>query len=201
MKLEDILPFVAPFARSLAEPTIQHHVKLAAVEFCSRTHVLTEELTLEGDGTATHFDLIPCGGLEVAKVRTVWVDDDEYDLADANRARRHIRASSYDEVAFSEDRQCLDINPAPKDGAVIVVACVVRPKLTEMRTIDDRLKPHLQDIAHGALSGLLALKGADRDMDMARANRSMFENRIATVGIQASRGFSRSRMRSAAQFF
>lgn len=202
MKLEDILPFVAPFARSLAEPTIYHHAKLAAVEFCSRTLVLQEELDpIVADGTRTEFDLTPVGHLEVCKLLRVWVDDDEYDHTNGLRGRRAIRANTYDELTYADGRTCVRVNPAPREGQEVTSFVAVRPILTQMPDLDDRLRPHLQDLAHGALAGLLALKGPERDMDAAAANRAMFNNRIATVGLQVSRGFGAGRITAPAQFF
>lgn len=203
MPLDDILPFIAPFARSLAEPTLFHHTKLATVEFCKRTLLLQEELDpLIADGTQTEFLVTLEADEELAKLLRVWVGNDEYHVAPLDKAKRHVRASTYDEVAYLDPTtSTVTINPAPAEDAEVTFLVAIKPSLLLMDDIDDRLAPHLQDIAHGALSGLLALKSPDQDMKAAMANRAMFENRINTVGFNVSRSLSTARVTGRTQFY
>jgi hypothetical protein len=190
MKLDDVLPFVAPHALGRAQPVLDHEIRLAAQEFFRRTHAWQQDLdALTVVDGQLDYDLSVADGLEIVKVLQCTPDDSDSDYA------KVVDLVDGAVLRFQTD----DLPPA---GKVLQVKVAIAPEvgsLLKAWTWPDHLMAYADDIANGALSKLLIKS----DREQAELRARLFAARVSTVGLKVSRGFSRRRAQrsSAAQFF
>lgn len=227
----DFFPYVLPAVPNCPDPVLEHHVRLAAIEFCRRTlcwqqildpiegetgavaYRLTEDgdyritedgamLTTEGgggpvvDGVATEFDMVIPEGAEVVKVLSVAVNGDDVTVVEGSRGVQLTRRGVSADFAYTRDRRKLVIRPAPRAGSRIDVEAALKPSLDAVEFPDELFDQYVQDIAHGALAGLMLVPGQDwSNPTMAAIHQDSFDDRIGTVAAQVERGFGRSKRR------
>lgn len=201
MSWERFYQYVLPSVPTCPEPTADHQIRLAAMEFCDRTHVWTETLdSIEIDGSASYalnFDQ----DAEIATLVSVRVGDDDYTLVSRSDAKRMIQRGEAARIAWTDNRQDVFLHPIPQDGELIVEVAL-KPSLAAEDFPDDVFAHHAEDIAHGALARLHALPKQDwTDLVEAQRRRSLFDEAIASAGIQASKGYGNATMRVRAHFF
>lgn len=190
MKLDDVLPFVAPHAIGRAQPVLDHQIRLAAQEFFRRTHAWQQDLdpVTVVDGQAD-YDLSVADGLEIVKVLQCITDDTDTDYAKA------VDLVDGAVLRFQTD----EMPPAGKQVQIKVAVAPEVGSLLKVWTWPDHLIPYADDIANGALSKLLI----QSDRQLAELHARLFAARVSTVGLKVSRAFSRRRAQraSAAQFY
>lgn len=189
MKLEEVLPFVLPFARSCPDQVALHHIRLAAVEFCARTLVWNEELDpVQTDSAVKVYTLNLPEHSNLAKLRRVWIgEDDDYRIR-TSRPNRQGR-SIYAREVWTINRQDIEITPAPPHQRDLRVFAALKPDPVTAEEISDDLGQYITELAEGALRGILMLPNEWKDMDAAAIHGGLFNNRIGTVAAQVSRGF------------
>lgn len=203
MIYEDFLPFVAPSAPSCPGATLQHHIRLAAIDFCRSAPVWVETLdSVTADGTTSEFALNVDDEADVVRIEEVTTASTVYELVSADEGRERIRCEDSRPSAFTINRADLTLHPTPADGDVISVVARLAPSLASSEFPDDVFAQYAQKIACGALATLLALPNCDwTNAGEADRQRALFEIAKADAIIAAGRGYSNKRLRVKASFF
>lgn len=202
----DFFPYVLPAVRGCPEPVAEHHIRLAAIDFCRRTlcwqQLLDPIEQPAADGVATEFDLIAPPGAEVVRLLSVTVNGEPVTLVEGSRGVQLVRRSSPEDFAFTRDRKMVYIHPAPPLGASIEIEAALKPTLAAVEFPDDLFDHYAQDIARGAMATLMLLPKQDwTDLGLGAVHQESFDERISTVAAQVARGFARVRSATVAHYF
>lgn len=206
---EDFFPLVLPYVTGCPEPTVEAHLRQAAIAFCAQTMAWKASLPpLSGNGTATSFTMVPptdgrvhrllrvvlnTPGIEPMSIELLSPDDGAYRMLDEGSLRP---------IAFTPDGTSLTVWPAQPTGTSIVATAVVKPSQTAAGVPDALFEDYAQDIADGALATLLAMPGKSwTDLATAGIKGSQVSSRKATVARIVERGQARSRRHSALRWF
>lgn len=193
MRLDDLYPFVVPHVPQMPLPTVDHHLKVAANEFFSKT--LGWQASLDpfvSLPSKSDYELDVPTGAEIVRVFEVVCDEMDY----AKECR-----------LLQAEGPVLRFLELPPVGKTVALSVALAPSVGAPMAswaIPDGLSQYRKDIAHGALSSLKALKG-----DMGESDRfmAMFSARIASVAALVARSRTGARIgrresrQSVAQFF
>lgn len=201
MQWLDFQPYVLPYVIGCPDPVLEHHARLAAIEFCRRTAVLSKTLDYElTSGVTTEVDLEPDAGLQVLKVHDVSVDGQPWTLATSEHGAELAASGRLDDFAYLRGLSDIDIHPLQPAGRRVTVRAVVAPSVTAS-TCPDELSSYVPDIAWGAISSIMMIPAQTFSSPAhAREMRTTFDARVATTAGAVSRGLSRAKMRSKATF-
>lgn len=202
MTYDDFLPYVLLGVPGCPDELAIQHIRLAAIEFCARTLVWTDETDpLPSVADVSSYAIKPPDDAEIAKLLTVWVGTSEFEVITPSTARTLIRRGSAREFAYS-DRSNVILSAAPATvGTPIVCEAAFKPTI-ESFEVPDMLVPYTSDIAWGAMSSLKRMSKRDwSDVASAALDRGTFDARIATIAIQVAKGFSTARQKTRARFY
>lgn len=170
-------PYVAPWVPGCPEPLIDDAVRMAAIEFCKRTHILRERIAFNTVATQDYVTLTPAGG-DVARVYRVMIDD---------TILEPTRRADFDEDGdpgqpleyYVEPPNTLRLYPVP-DAVYAVVAHVSVNPDRDATTLDDVLYSNWRDvIAAGARSKLMLMGGQPWfKPDAAELDNAIFQTAI-----------------------
>ena len=159
MKWEDFGPFVLPYVVGCPLPTMVHHVRLAAIEFCKRTKCWARNLEpvtafdphiveIEPDST----------NARILAIEWVTVDGAKVPVLSADTGLAKSLQPSSEKFSFSEDLASLCIYPAMTNGAQVVARVAMVPKLTA-NELPVELEEYAQHIANGAIASIMRIPG------------------------------------------
>jgi hypothetical protein len=197
----DFQPYVMPYVIGCPLPVMEHHARLAAIEFCRRTAALSTTLDYElTNGSTTDVDLAPGVGLQILKVHDVSVDGQPWTLATSEHGAELAAFGCLDDFAYLSGLSAIDIYPLQPAGRKVTVRAVVAPSMAAS-TCPDELLAYVSDIAWGAISSIMMIPAQTFSSPThARELRAAFDARVATTAGAVSRGLSRAKMRSKATF-
>lgn len=201
MKWSDFSPYVLPHVIGCPDPTMEQHVRLAAIEFFRRTlswrEVLDAVLT---DGTELAEIDLPAQ-TQIVKIKSVSVAGREFPLVETSHGMELASASPGSEFAFTHDGRTLSVYPVQAPGVMVSADAALAPSITSTTLPDTLAYQHMQDIAHGAIASIKRIHGqAFTDPDGAQEQQALFERRISTIAAKHSRGLMAAKMRSRATF-
>lgn len=194
MNYEDLIPYVAPYVGNCPRNTLVHHIRLAVIEFCRRTHVWNEQLadisTING---TFNYSLGLPDGSELVKIFEADIGTVINALVlNAARAKRELARKSTSTFAWTPDMVSLSVNPPSSvDGDIISVEVSLKPSLASTSFPDEVGNQYGQDIGHGAAASLLRMPKVDwRDPQAAADENTLFEQAIARASRQRTKGFA-----------
>lgn len=201
MKWSDFGPYVLPYVIGCPDPTMEQHVRLAAIEFFRRTlswrEVLDAVLT---DGTE-RVELELPSGAQVIKIKSVEVAGREIPLVETSHGLELSRSSPGSEFSFTLDGRVLLVYPLQAAGVPVVVEAAFAPSITSTTLQDDQAMQHMQDIAQGAIASLKRVPNQTfSDLAGSPMHQAMFEARVSTIAAKHSRGVLAAKMRSRPTF-
>lgn len=201
MKWSDFGPYVLPHAFGCPDPTMEQHVRLAAIEFFRRTLAWREVLdAVQADGTEL-VEVEPPSQTQIIKIKSVAVDGQEFPLVETSHGMALSRGSPGREFAFTHDGRTLSVYPLQASGASVVVDAALAPSITSTSLPDVLALQHMQDIAHGAIASLKRFPGQPfTDPNGAQEQQALFERRISAVAAKHSRGLMAAKLRSRPTF-
>jgi hypothetical protein len=204
VNLEDLAPFVLPSVSGCPEPTLLHHLRQAAIEFCGRTLVWQQDLDPITSVAATDSYLLPMpADAKLVKLLAFTIDGTEAFVVTPEKGRRlAVQASSRD-VAWTDDRTNVRINPVPgADGLQYVFKAALKPSQAAVAIPDEVGEHYARDIANGALAALLDLENVPWANPVKAATRRIdFEARMGRVAAQVAKGFSRGAQQVRGHYF
>jgi hypothetical protein len=206
---DDFLPFVAPSITACPRDTLLHHIQLAAIEFCAKSLVWTEDLPeLLADGYSNEYVLALDDQVEVGKLLAVTLRDsstarpEEAEIVTPADGQLALLRGSLRVVAWTDERRRVQLSPAPRLDARIAVRVVLKPALTSFSFPDTVFAHHAEDIAQGAIARLLRMPKCDwTDVLLAGDYEARFRDKWSAAAAMASRGFARTRRAPTERFF
>ena len=201
MKWSDFGPYVLPYVIGCPDPTMEQHVRLAAIEFFRRTlswrEVLDAVLT---DGTE-RVELELPSGAQVIKIKSVEVAGHEIPLVETSHGLELSRSNPGSEFSFTLDGRVLLVYPIQAAGVPVVVEAAFAPSITSTALQDALAYQHMQDIAQGAIASLKRIPNQTfSDLAGAPMHQAMFESRVSTIAAKYARGVMAAKMRSFTTF-
>ena len=186
----DFYPWVLPSVQGCPNPTLDLHIRQAAIEFCRRTLCWVRTLDpVQANGMDIRFDLDLPSQTQAVKLMAVAVNGLEYLLVDTQRGLQLVRQGSGADFSFTQDKLTLDVHPLRARGNSIEVDMALAPSFNASSIETDVASPYLQEIAQGALATLQMMTGvAWSDSVLAGANKALFNQRVATVAMHFARG-------------
>lgn len=204
MNLEDLAPFVLPSVPGCPDPTLLHHLRQAAIEFCGKTLVWQQELDPIDSVSATDSYPLPVpDGAKLVKLLSFTIDGTEAYVVTPEKGRRLAVQDSIRDVAWTDDRTNVRINPVPGvDGLQYVLKVALKPSQAATAIPDEVGEHYAQDIATGALASLLDLENVTwSDPVKASVRRTRFEARMNSVAAMVAKGFSRGAQQVRGHYF
>lgn len=204
MNFEAFHPFVLPYVGSCPTQTVDHHLRQAAIEFCSRALVWVERLdTLIGEPQRFEFTLPLDDQVELVKLMRVQLDGRDAEVIGGGPGgveRRRIYVTS--PTAWLADRRTLRVEPAPADGQGIDVWAALKPSQGAFSFPDEVFAHHAQHIAHGALGSLFRIPAQTwTELGLAEYHEGRFRADTATQARVAERAWTRRTPRDPASRF
>ncbi len=201
MKWLDFGPYVLPHVLGCPDPTMEQHVRLAAIEFFRRTlswrEVLESVLT---DGTA-RVEVEAPGQAQIIKIKSVNVGGHEFPLVETSHGMELASSSPGSEFAFTHDGRTLSVYPVQAPGVMVSADAALAPSIASTTLPVTLAYLDMQDIAHGAIASLKRFPGQPfSDPNGAQEQQALFERRITTIAAKHSRGVMAAKMRSRATF-
>jgi hypothetical protein len=196
-----ILPYVLPDAPSCAAPLALQKIRLAAIEFCKRTSVLGELVTLTTVADQTTYSLA-LADHAAFKIRSLRIDGAAIDLPE--RADLHERLSRGGNEQFAWlDGDNLLLNVAPVLAGQEMIISLVRIPSGAFQTVADVLvDEHAEAIGFGALARLHGMSKKDWSDPEAELKRdAQFSGEISKLASRLSRASTTTRRRAKAHFF
>ena len=201
MNWVDFYPFVLPDVIGCPEPTLDHHIRRAAIDLCRKTLCYTQTLDpLLADGVSNTVSIDTPSATEIVRVMAVTVDGKTFSLAGVQQAHAYVASQFPGEYAFQEDNQNLSIYPLQLAGIVVSVDAALMPTMKATR-LDDMFTTYVQDIAYGAVASLAMIPSqAWSNPQLAGHSAGMFRSRCDTLALKISRGRAASKMRNFKQY-
>lgn len=201
MQWSEFQPYVLPYVIGCPYPVMEHHARLATIEFCRRTGCLTRTLDAElTSGTSHTIDLLPDAGTQVLKVKSVQVGGRPWGLVTAEHGMELANAGRLDDFAFASGLTTIEVHPLQAAGVPVVVHAALAPAMASS-TCPDEVSPYLQDIASGVIASLMLIPAQPfSDPAHAQVMQSSFLARAASVASKTARGMSSAKMRSQATY-
>ena len=192
----DFYPWVLPSVPGCPNPTLDLHIRQAAIDFCRRTLFWVRTLdAVEANGMDIRFDLDLPSQTQAVKLMAVAVNRREYLLVDTQRGLQLVRQGSGADFSFTQDKLTLDVHPLRARGDSIEVDMALAPSFNASSIETDVASPHTQEIAQGALATLQMMAGvAWSDPGLAAVNKALFNQRVATVAMHFARGQGAARV-------
>ncbi len=203
MIFEGFHPYILPFVPECPTQTVDHHLRQAAIEFCSRAHVWKERLDtlLADDSGATRFDLALDDQVEMAKLYTVvfgtGTSREEAVIVEQLHGEQCTRDGTSARLAWTDNRRRIFLSWAPDAGTEIDVTVALKPAMTAFDFPDQIFAHHADDIANGALARLLVLPNQTwTNPSLAAMCGEKFTDAIHSGARHAAGGFARRTPRS-----
>ncbi len=192
----DFYSWVLPSVPGSPNPTLDLHIRQAAIEFCRRTLCWVRTLDpVETNGMDIRFDLDLPSQTQAVKLMAVAVNRREYLLVDTQRGLQLVRQGSGADFSFTQDKLTLDVHPLRQRGDSIEVDMALAPSFNASSIETDVASPYVQEIAQGALATLQTIAGvAWSDPGLAAVNKALFNQRVATVAMHFARGQGAARV-------
>ena len=192
----DFYSWVLPSVPGCPNPTLDLHIRQAAIEFCRRTLCWVRTLDpVEANGMDIRFDLDLPSQTQAVKLMAVAVNGLEYLLVDTQRGLQLVRQGSGADFSFTQDKLTLDVHPLRQRGDSIEVDMALAPSFNASSIETDVASSYMQEIAQGALATLQMMAGvAWSDPGLAAANKVLFNQRVATVAMHFARGQGAARV-------
>jgi hypothetical protein len=149
--------YVLPNVIGCPVPVMDHHVRLAAIDFCNKTRFHEAEC----EGASLYKGVITAeadAGLEIVSVSTVHVDGERLANKTKQTGLSMLNAGSTDRFYVVLWDGEIAINPIPQTEVPVRVVATFRPTQTAT-VISDVLTEWMDDIASGAIARIAALPG------------------------------------------
>lgn len=206
MQWADFYPYVLPYVLGCPEPTVDHHLKMAAREFSRRTQCIVGQFESFADGFDAAVELDLPSGHEIEKVQCVAVDGRVW-LVVAPQVGVEIRTGApaagvagVAGVAFVSGFNQVSLLPIQPAGTVVVVDAVFVQSMDAAAPADG-LEPHAREIAEMAIASIMMVPGQTfTNVAHAAQLRGLCDQRVMTVAAKIARGSSRARVGSRATY-
>jgi len=198
----DFYPWVRPSTVGCPNPTLDLHLRQAAIEFCRRTLCWVRTLDpVLANGLDIRFDLDLPSQTQAVKLMAVEVNGQEYPLVDPQRGQQLVRQGCNADFSFTQDKLTLDVHPLRSSGDLIEVDMALAPSFNATGVETDVISPYVQEIGQGASASLQMMPGVPwSEPNLAAANKAMFNQRLGTVAMHVARGQGAAKLASSRSY-
>lgn len=195
----DLLPHVLPYAPGCPDPVAEFHLRLAAQDFCARTHVWQATMDPIAVTQAAGFgpyDLNLPTRAELLKLQSATMDGREIDVLPESALPNDWRdnPSAIRDCVFTLDRLTVQVVPVYEASRTLVIKGSFAPA-DNADGLDDEIGRFYRDaIAAGALERILLLP-AYSNPGLAMLKGEAFKAAIGKTVIKVGRGHSSFRPR------
>lgn len=188
MNWADFQPYVMPHVIGVPLPMLEHHARMAAIEFCKRTKCWIRSLTPMLTTGAHEIAMAPYApGTRIFDVESVDVDGVDWPILDAGVGVKKSHGNTSDPFCFTQDHVALSIYPLQSSGSSVSVMVAMTPTMSAAELHDD-LAQYVEHIAHGAVASLMRVPGQAFTSPLSDAHEAMFREQIKTESSRLARG-------------
>ena len=196
MELEDLFPYVMPQVKVCPEPTALHHIRLALIEFCTKT--LVWQANLEITTTSSDDDYLmplPAGSSLVKLLRAGLDASEGLDVVSPDTG---ISTSNCKGRVWTEDRRRVFLAPRPAiDDRVLKLRVALKPARDTVLIDDQLFEDFAPVVADGALGTLLDMSDVTWANPLKAAqHKASFRASCGVTAARVSKGFGRSTRRT-----
>lgn len=202
--LDDFLPFIMPKAPGCPTPTAYIALRQAAMEFCARTKLWRDSVTLLVSDLG---DIVfnPPDGAVLIDFESVLFNDIPLEAKTAewmDKCMRGWRRGSIEGYPrFFSQTNMGTLRIAPIDTGVLTVNYWLKPTVESDQLPDFLLDQYSEVMAWGALGRILSTPEQPfTDFNAGAAYLSAFEQKIASQSFKVAGGQQRARVRSRASY-
>lgn len=195
MLWRDFEPYVLPYVSGCPLPVLEHHARLAAIDWCRKTLVLQRELDAElTDGTSNDVDISPPAGMQIVRPLEVTIDGRECMLVTPTLGRSYNRTYNQRDYCYTEDNATLKVFPLQAADASVVIFAALMPSLGTSTGVDDDVAgEYANDIALRIIASISALPGIG-NRQQAIDKEAEYLARRMTVAAKVSRGTAAAKL-------
>lgn len=197
-------PYVLPFVVGCPIPTLEHHARLAAIDWCRRTLVLQRDLDpVLADGSTHAVAIEAPAGYTTIRALAVAVDGTERELVTPRIGQQFSRSNHPGDFVWTGDNLTLQVYPLEKAGAEVVVTVALMPSLEDSPGLDDDVAmEYADDISLGIIARIARVpKQEFSDLGLSVDHQARYEARRSTVAAKVARGLSAAKTRTPTKFF
>lgn len=204
MLWRDFAPYVLPSVIGCPIPTLVHHARLTAIDWCRRTacwRVDLDPVQLPGDSHIAYIDPLSIQA-SVTKVIAVSVGGRERMLVSPRDGQRFVRSQHPGEFCFTADNRDLQVYPMEPAGTEVIVTATLTPSAVAAELDDSIAADWIGDIALGVTAAIKRLPKQDfSDPIGARDDQERYEARVGSAAAKFARGLSAAKTRTSRGFF
>lgn len=198
--LAAFIPYVAPEVPGCPEPLMEDAIRRACIEFCRRSEILREALSVSTVTEQDYVTLAPVGG-DVARVYDVMIDDVPLD-----RTRRADYPNDGDtgepDFYYVEGLDVLRLYPVPDAVYTLDVNVVVMPGSAATEVDDILLSQHRYTIAAGARAALLSMANQPwSNPAEGEKNATLFMRQTDKARTRTAKGGTNAPLRTRGHYF
>lgn len=207
IQLDAFLSYVALHCMGVPEPTLLIEVRSACIEFCERSRVWKERVSLSVREGRAEYEIPLPEGAQLVKLEEVFYDGDRIEAMapDAlhDRWQRWMSQTGVPSVYTQLDPMTLTLVPKPTvslSRGLVLRACFKPDRSAD--TVPDWLFQHyVQPIAAGALARLMAVNSLPCfNPQLAMVQGVAFAEGINKALMAADKGFTRAPRRTVPRF-
>lgn len=197
MKWLDFSSYVMPYVTGVPEPLLEQHARKICIEFCRKT--LCYQVTLdrmETDGTPIVDMLFGLPSeTQIVKIKSVTVDDHQWDIKDAITGIRLENAEAYHDFCYTQNNRDLIVYPTQARGVEVYVVAALMPTINSACLGDLLFEQYVYDIAPGIIASLKRIPNQSfTDMGNYPVHQAEFESRLRSIAMKVSRGLAAAKM-------
>lgn len=197
--------YVLPEVPGVSQEVAEHHIRLAAIEFCRDTGIYVHRLPAINvvASTAAYTLTSDVAQHEVAFVRAAWYDTTRLDegprdaLNDMSSTNWTTVAADTPRAYTQTVREQITLHPTPSASLTggLVVEVALMPTLTATSLADWVADEYMEGIASGAKARLMAMPQVPwASPDHSGYHRTLFNAAKADARIEVNRSLMRSKL-------
>lgn len=202
--LSEFAKYVRPDVPECPDILINDAILRAGIEFCKRTKIVKEEITITTVANQAKYELAVTDGMEPEEILEVKRPDAD-NLVPANFhdfKQWHLDRDTGQPNWYYLDDIELVLGMIPDGEEDLVVSVKLRPTDTATALPDELARRYKEKIAHGAKSILMMMaKKPWTDLQMAAFNEAKFQEAIDKAITRYSKGGAGKRLRTTGHYF
>lgn len=188
MNWADFGPYVMPHVTGVPLPMLEHHARMAAIEFCERTKCWARRLDPIMTTGTVDIDLLPdVSSAMILDVEDVAVDGVKWPVVSAGIGIAKSRETTNEKFCFTEDLAALLVYPLQSAGAAVVVSVSMAPK-PDAADMHADIAHYAYRMSHGVIASLMRVPGQSFTSPLADVHESMFRENIKIESARLARG-------------
>jgi hypothetical protein len=195
-------PYVLPYVSGCPMPVLEHHARLAAIDWCRKTLVMQRELDSElTDGTTNEVDISPPTGMQIVRPLEVTLHGRECTLVTPRLGRSYNRSYCQHDYCYTDDNATLKVYPLQAVDVPVVITAALMPALNTSTGLDDDIAlEYANDISLRIIASISSLPDIDKRQQAIDKEAEYLARRM-TVAAKVSRGTAAAKLQTPLKTF